>query len=100
MKKIFLGYFLTMIFFFAFVNFVFADETYTVEYYANNGTTAHMIRTYKTDKYYIIPANKFTKSGYTLIGWSTSKNGDQKYIAHARFTNMTKANKTQKLYAV
>ena len=45
-----------------------------------------------------LPANKFTKTGYTFLGWSTTKGGAVEYTDGAEYTMGT--NRSNTLYAV
>ena len=49
-----------------------ASETYTVEFAAGGGNGTMADRTYSYGKSYTLPANAFTKDGYTFAGWMWS----------------------------
>jgi len=48
-------------------------NTYTVTFNANGGVGSDMKKTYTYDKSEALPANSFTRTNYTFLGWSTSK---------------------------
>ena len=77
-------------------------KTYTVAYDANggDGTMADSSHTYDTAK--TLNANKFTRTGYTFLGWSTSSTATvAKYTDKQSVKNLTSTNGgTVTLYAV
>ena len=77
-------------------------NTYTVKYNANGGTgtVSNSSHTYDTAK--TLNANKFTRTGYTFLGWSTSANATvAKYTDKQSVKNLTSTNGgTVTLYAV
>lgn len=64
---------------------------------ANNGTSNEKTVNIKTDESKQIPANTFTRGGYTFVGWSTASDGDAEYENEAIF-NMSTDSVT--LYAI
>mgnify|MGYP002521935012 CR=1 FL=1 len=75
---------------------------YTVKLLPNGGEGQLSEMTCTYDVEYVIPANKFIRSGYTFVGWdkdaSTSK---AKYGNKAKFSNLTSEDgKTISLYAI
>ena len=74
-------------------------NTYNIVFNANggSGSMSNLSMTYNVAK--SLPANTFTKAGYTFIGWSETKTGTVKYVDKASVKNLaTSGNKT--LYAV
>lgn len=49
-----------------------SSGTYTVKFAANGGTGTMADRTYSYGKSYTLPANAFTKDGYSFNGWTWS----------------------------
>ena len=61
-----------------------SENTYTISYaiYGSGATgTAPAKATLKYSQSYTIPANPFTRAGYTFMGWSTSAGGSVVYSA-------------------
>ena len=56
-------------------------NTYTITYSANGGTGSMTSQTPAVGETPVIQDNKFTKSGYTFIGWTSYDNNEKKYIA-------------------
>lgn len=77
-------------------------NTYTIAFKANggSGTMSNLSMTYDTAK--ALTANKFTKSGYTFKGWSTSSSATTAtYTNKQSVKNLTATNNgTVTLYAV
>ncbi len=77
-------------------------KTYTVKYDANGGTgtVSNSSHTYDTAK--TLNANKFTRTGYTFLGWSTSSTATAaRYTDKQSVKNLTATNGgTVTLYAV
>jgi uncharacterized repeat protein (TIGR02543 family) len=76
--------------------------TYSVTFDGNGADSGSMkTKTYKYGKSYTLPANKFKRSGYTFVGWSTKKNGKgTTYKNKKSIKNLTtKSGKTITLYA-
>ena len=76
--------------------------TYSIRFYGNGGTGS--VSTMKNRKYgssYALNSNKFTRKGYTFVGWNTKKNGTgTSFRNRARIRNLTSVDKTTvKLYA-
>ena len=78
------------------------SNTYTVKYNANGGTgtVSNSSHTYDTSK--TLNANKFIRTGYTFLGWSTSSTATvAKYTDKQSVKNLTSSNGgTVTLYAV
>ena len=64
---------------------------------ANDGTTNERTVNIKTGETQKIPANTFTRAGYTFMGWSSTSNGSVEYTDQANFTMDSSS---QTLYAV
>lgn len=76
--------------------------TYNVKFFANGGTGTAQTQTFTYDKAAKLAANKFTRSGYSFVGWGTksnSKTADYKNSEEVK--NLTDVqNKTVYLYAM
>jgi uncharacterized repeat protein (TIGR02543 family) len=77
------------------------DTMYTVEYHANGGdgsmADSHFVYTVPQN----LRTNTFTNSGYTFVGWATSRDGDVVYTNGQSVHNLTRmADETITLYAV
>ena len=71
-----------------------SDETikyYTLTLYSNDGNNNNYQYSLEKNKIYNIPKELFKRSGYTLSGWSTSRNGN---IVYSNDTNI----KLEKVY--
>ena len=76
-------------------------NTYSVRFYANggSGTMSNQSFTYGESK--ALTLNKFTQSGYTFIGWSTSQTGSVLYTDGQTVKNLTSTNGgVYNLYAI
>lgn len=91
-------------------NVPFIDAIYTAQWAANHytvvydgngstgGSTASSTHTYDTER--ALTGNGFIKSGYTFVGWSTSKGGPAVYADYQKVRNLTAENNgTVTLYA-
>ena len=80
---------------------VWKQNTYTVKFDANGGTGSVTAQTIKTGVNTALSANKFTRTGYEFLGWSTKKNATTAtYSNKAKVKDLAKANKSVTLYAV
>ena len=70
----------------------------TVRFNSNGGSGTMSNLTITTDSSASLTVNRFTKTGYTFVGWSTSENGAVEYTDGATYTMGT--NSTYTLYAV
>ncbi|MBQ7353780.1 MAG: InlB B-repeat-containing protein, partial [Clostridia bacterium] len=70
----------------------------TLAFNANGGNGNIDNMTVATDSKITLPQNTFTKTGYTFIGWSTTKGGEVEYTDGASYTMGTESVNT--LYAV
>lgn len=64
---------------------------------ANDGTSNEKTVNLKTDESKNLPANSFTRAGYTFMGWSSYSNGNVEFENEATYTMGTSS---QTLYAV
>jgi len=73
---------------------------YSVRYNASGGigTMDDSIHTYNKEQ--SLSKNKFTKNGYTFIGWSLTNNGDFDFIDESKVKNLTTETNVVNLYAV
>ncbi|MBQ2988232.1 MAG: InlB B-repeat-containing protein [Clostridia bacterium] len=76
---------------------VWKENTNTVSFDKNGGTGEMKPIELKTGKTIFLPANTFTRAGYTFAGWSTSPNGNVEYKDKASYTMGTETSYT--LYA-
>ncbi len=73
---------------------------YTVKFNANGGKGSMASKTYTYGKTYTLPANKFTRAGYTFAGWNTKKDGSGKAYGNKKSVkNLTTGTGTVTLYA-
>ena len=63
-------------------------NTYTVTFYANDGTDTTATQTHTYDQTLALTANAFERSGYTFAGWSTEANGEVVYADQAEVKNL------------
>lgn len=64
--------------------------TYTVEFDANGGSGSMSSKTYTYGTSYTLPANTFTRTGYTFTGWNTRSSGSgTSYSDEATVKNLT-----------
>ena len=64
--------------------------TYTVEFDANGGSGSMSSKTYTYGTSYTLPANTFTRTGYTFTGWNTKSSGSgTSYSDEATVKNLT-----------
>ena len=64
--------------------------TYTVEFDANGGSGSMSSKTYTYGTSYTLPANTFTRTGYTFTGWNTEDDGSgASYSNKASVKNLT-----------
>ena len=76
-------------------------NTYTVKFDANDGSNKSYSQTFTYDTEQALPANTFTRDGYTFSGWAKSANGYVTYADEQKVSNLTAENKgTVTLYAV
>lgn len=74
---------------------------YTIQFDANKGTGTMASQQLTYDAEQKLTANSFTRSGYTFVGWATSKTGSSAYVDEQNVKNLTaKNNETITLYAV
>lgn len=75
-------------------------QTYTIAFNANGGTgsMANVTMTYGVAKN--LPANTFTRTGYTFLGWSKDKNATTATYADKQSVKDLAASGTVTLYAV
>ena len=72
---------------------------YYVQYKANGAKGAMPIQTVEANKSTVLSKNKFKRTGYVFLGWSTSKNGKVAYKDGQKVTNLTSLGKTATLWA-
>ena len=78
-----------------------ANKTYYVKYNSNGGSGTMSNSTHKCGVSSKLSDNRFSKSGYVLDGWSTTKGGSVKYKDGASIEKLTTTNKkTVELFAV
>ena len=70
----------------------------TLVFNANGGSGSMSDMTIASDASANLTTNAFTRKGYTLVGWSTTKDGEVEYVDGASYTMGTNA--TYTLYAV
>ena len=77
-------------------------NTYTVKFDSNDGSNKSYSQTFTYDVVeQALPANTFTRDGYTFAGWAKSANGYVTYADEQKVSNLTAENKgTVTLYAV
>ena len=76
-------------------------NTYTVKFDSNGGSDKPYSQTFTYDVEQALPANTFTRDGYTFAGWAKSANGYVTYADEQKVSNLTAENKgTVTLYAV
>ncbi len=76
-------------------------HTCTVKFYSNggSGTMSDVVYTYDVEK--ALPANAFSRTGYTFAGWAESSTGPVKYSDKQSVKNLTATDGALiKLYAV
>ncbi len=66
--------------------------SYTIKYYANNGSTQVETSTHAYDKESALRGNTFEKEGYHFIGWSTVENGNKTYNECQKISNLSSKN--------
>lgn len=66
--------------------------SYTIKYYANNGSTQIQTSTHAYDKESTLRGNTFEKEGYHFIGWSTVENGKKTYNDCQKISNLSSKN--------
>ena len=71
-------------------------DSYTITYNANGGKGSMSKKTAKSGSNIVVAKNKFKKTGYTFMGWSTSKKGKVNYDEG----KIIKLNKNITLYAI
>ncbi|MEA4922816.1 MAG: Ig-like domain-containing protein [Eubacteriaceae bacterium] len=76
-----------------------STATYTVYYYKNGGTGSTYKQKIKYNNKVRLTKNKFSRSGYAFVGWSTSPRGGVKLKNGTQVQKLTKKTKI-KLYAV
>ena len=78
-----------------------AIKTYTVKFYPNGGKGKAYTQKCNVTKTYNLTANKFSRKGYTFIGWNTKANGTgTTYTNKQQIKDLTTSNgKTISLYA-
>ena len=74
------------------------DKKITISFNSNGGSGSMDSISASIDESISLPANSFSKSGYTFIGWSDVKNGSLKYNDRQAFQATSSENIT--LYAV
>ena len=78
-----------------------AMPTYTVAFNSNGGSGTMSNQTITRDKATALTENKFSKVGYTFLGWSTDKNATKPaYTDKQSVTNLAAGGGTVTLYAV
>jgi len=80
---------------------VWTAHTCTVKFYSNNGsgTVSDVVYTYDVEK--ALPANAFTRTGYSFSGWATSPSGPAVYSEKQSVKNLSPTDGAIiKLYAV
>ena len=60
---------------------------YTIEYNANGGTGSMSDQVKERTKYFYLPANTFSREGYTFAGWNTQADGSGTAYANGAYTN-------------
>ena len=63
-------------------------STYTISYNGGGGTGSMASTTVECDGSITLPANSFTRTGYTFDGWATSANGNKVYNDEATISNI------------
>ena len=83
------------------VSATFTANTYSVQFNGNGATDGSMAnQDFKYDAAQNLPANAFTKTGYTFAGWATSEDGKVSYEDGEEVSNLTTENNgTATLYA-
>lgn len=77
------------------------STSYTVNYNANGGSGIMASETLKAGKDMNLSANKFTRSGYTFLGWSKSANATTaEYADKALVSSLANGKSSVTLYAV
>ena len=80
---------------------VWSKDDYEVELYGNGASGEKRTETIKYGQASALPKNKFERSGYTFLGWSTKEDALlPEYTDEQTVTNLVDAGKTIKLYAV
>lgn len=74
-------------------------EPYTVTFNANGGKGSDYTQKIECKTATALTANKFTRSGYTFAGWSTSKDGKVVYKNKQKVTDIAKPGAKITLYA-
>ena len=77
-----------------------AKKNYTVAFNANGGTGAMAKQTMTYNKAARLRKNAFKRSGWTFLGWATSKTGKVAYKNAAAVKNLRSDGKTTTLFAV
>ncbi len=79
---------------------VWAENSYTVKFNANGGSGSIADKTQKYSASIILPSSGFTRTGYTLLGWSTNASATTaEYALGATVKNLATSG-TVTLYAV
>ncbi|MBR3164022.1 InlB B-repeat-containing protein [Candidatus Saccharibacteria bacterium] len=77
------------------------QKTYTIHFDANTGTGNMSNQTYNLDQSTALPANGFTKDGYSFKEWNTKADGTgTSYADGQSIKNLATANQTITLYAI
>jgi len=63
---------------------------YTIEYHANGGSGNMEKSAHELGKARKLNKNAFSRSGYTFVGWSKTRDGEAKYADEQRVTDLTK----------
>ncbi|MBR3164238.1 InlB B-repeat-containing protein, partial [Candidatus Saccharibacteria bacterium] len=75
--------------------------SYTIHFDANTGTGNMSNQTYNLDQSTALPANGFTKDGYSFKNWNTIPDGSGiSYGDRQEINNLASANQTITLYAI
>ncbi len=77
-----------------------AAKTYEVQFLANGGTGTMAKQTFAVGAKKKLAANAFKRTGYVFAGWSKTATGAVAYKNKQAVSNLAKAGKTRKLYAV
>jgi len=77
----------------------FTANSYKIILKSNNGSEQTQVVQTAYDKTTILPANIFTKAGYSFAGWSTTSDGIAQYDNEANVTNISEGNDVE-LYAI
>jgi LPXTG-motif cell wall-anchored protein/uncharacterized repeat protein (TIGR02543 family)/uncharacterized repeat protein (TIGR01451 family) len=76
-------------------------NSYKITFDKNDGTGTMVDQSFKYDTAQNLPANKFTRAGYSFQGWSTKKTGSYMYLDGALVNNLSdEKNGTVTLYAI